>query len=340
VRYCCSLGAMPTLSENKDNDDGDSFFKGVRSKILSAQAALDDSYVREMPEMPDFQPYQTAYDGDSIESGSLVSLLKAEDDVTTLDGFWERMRKEEADRDREKDEEMRKVREEVLLQHKLERGAKAEAKIFILQSELQEARIEIEALKIERERGWDKIVDKLLNSGTDQSLEVIPKHNQRAENELYQEILAKERAEMAILLRETRGDNDTGKSVNDVVLAAAETAQALSAEKAKNSALMSRLRAAEYNVEVLTREKDSFRAAAVALAKERDTATYYRERTFALEKELSDMRNDLAGMGSLEGVVAWKEKDVVRKPRVWRYQDGKARDDPYPNTYTPSEAFM
>jgi len=304
------------------------FFRDVIERLKNANASLEGSYVKELPDYKPGRDTEDEEDKTDFKVDNTDFKAGAED----LTEFWKEMHIAESRNDAirgARDAERRKLQQAMIIQDRLERGSKAEAKVFELQQLLREQEVQIEALRLERERGWDGIVDDLLEGKVGRKTNGL-----NSSVDYFQKKLKEERQAVTdlVLAVQRGGDSCESKDGLDlelpatgertIVQAAAAQAQDLAAEKCRTLALEEQVANLTEKLNALELEKDSYRMAAVALAKERETSEYWRKRCDDLEEQATRVYRDINGLGSLVGVETPVSPDaVVRKPRVWRYPE-------------------
>ena len=270
--YLCILVNGVVMEDNN-------YFKDILSRIESANSTFDASYVRNLPEFKE---------GDDGQGGKASS--------ANLDNFCEE--------NQAKEEENKKLQGEIILQDRLQRGAKAEAKVFELQQLLHEQAILIDVLKKEQKEKLGNVSSK----------------------EHFHGRLVEQRHAVSDLAEFLRSDDDEREDLgnNNAVKDRARLVQELATSNARVAALEAHVKDVTTKLRGLELEQDAYRTAAEALERERETSEYWRLRCDELEDKSIKRYRDENGLGSLVGIEMPKSvTSVVRKPRVWRYPKPK-----------------
>jgi hypothetical protein len=118
---------------------------------------------------------------------------------------------------------------------------------------------------------------------------------------------------------------DKGGAHEALVISAANNGAALLAEEARSHALEKSLAKTIDELVNTKRERDAFKHAAVALAQERETSDYYRQRCNDLEEKNKAYSRMRFGEDSIVGIEARATTAIVHKPRTWRAPEKEAR---------------
>jgi hypothetical protein len=380
IRHIRSYSTMP---DGKKDDGEMRFFKDVRTRIEEAQVSLNASYVKALPDFikeaeaeaegkEEQRREDDAKEGVSLKKdakeGSVVALAGVSG-AENVDAFWEEMQMAET-RDitnrAARDEERKKLQQEMIVQDRLERGQKAEARVFELTQKVREQELELEvhrygsggqgqaASSSSRIYGdwveaWDEGQQAVfyMNTKTEESSWELPEGQELTSqgggaqlvaqgatdmgmgtHEYYRNKLEEERRAVVDLVALVQqdgaldgdGEVDADSRVHALVAAAATQAQELASERSRVQSLESRMMDLAAKLSAFEVEKDTYRIAAVALAKERETSAYWKQRCDDLEEQSIRAYRDLNGLGSLQGIeIPASPSAVVRKPKVWRY---------------------
>jgi hypothetical protein len=369
------------MSESKKDDGEMSFFKDVRTRIEEAQVSLNASYLKALPDFiaeakgkEEQRREEDAKEGVSLKEDTKecsVVALAGVSGAENVDAFWEEMQMAET-RDTTnraaRDEERKKLQQEMIIQDRLERGQKAEARVFELTQKVREQELELEVHRYgNRGQGqaassssanriygdwveaWDEGQQAVfyINTKTEESSWELPEGQELTSqgggaqlvaqgttdrgmdtHEYYCNKLEEERravVDLVALVQQDgalNGDGEVGADsrVHALVAAAATQAQELASERSRVRSLESRMIDLATKLRAFEVEKDAYRIAAVALAKERETSAYWKQRCDDLEEQSIRAYRDLNGLGSLQGIeIPASPSAVVRKPKVWRY---------------------
>ncbi len=143
---------MSMIADNKSENSDDAFFGDVLKRMREIKA---DSVSERKAEV--------AIDDKMVE-------IDADD--LSVDQFWKDFKLAEDERNEreiKEHDELKLMRKELNIQQKLEQGRKAMIRNFLLERQLLDANNALKRLQEEKARGWDKIVDNILNSANNTS---------------------------------------------------------------------------------------------------------------------------------------------------------------------------